>query len=132
MELDTFRAERLALLEPRAEDFLLAQSWLRLDPASGLRADDALHLAVAHRQGLTVVSADHVLVNAARRLDLRAELVGWDGATRNTQAPVTRCGEWARAADSRLCGHTVQISSRSSSNPANPSPGPWPQRAGHR
>lgn len=76
VELDTFRAERLALLEPRAEDFLLAQSWLRLDPASGLRAGDALHLAVAHRQGLTVVSADHVLVNAARRLDLRAELVG--------------------------------------------------------
>lgn len=74
-ELETFRGERLALLEPRGEDFLLARRWLRQDPASGLRAGDALHLAVAHRQRLTVVSADQTLVRAARRLKQRAELV---------------------------------------------------------
>ena len=75
-ELEAFRAERLALLEPRAEDFLLARAWVQRQSAPGLRAGDALHLAMAHRQRLTLVSADQALVAAARQLDAKAQLVG--------------------------------------------------------
>ena len=75
-ELEAFRAERLALLEPRAEDFLLARVWVQRQSAPGLRAGDALHLAVAHRQRLTLVSADQALVVAARPFDTKAQLVG--------------------------------------------------------
>jgi len=63
------------LLEPRAEDFLLARAWVQRQSAPGLRAGDALHLAVAQRQKLTLVSADQALVAAARQLDANAQLV---------------------------------------------------------
>lgn len=73
--LEIFRAERLGMLEPRGEDFLLARSWLQEGASSGLRAADALHLAVAHRHSLVLVSADQTLVTAAQLLQYRAELV---------------------------------------------------------
>lgn len=74
--LENFRTERLGMLEPRGEDFLLARSWVQELSKSGLRAADALHLAVAHRHELTLVSADRTLVTAAQQLQTRAELVG--------------------------------------------------------
>jgi len=74
--LEQFCNERLGMLEPRGEDFLLARSLVQDWASSGLRAADALHLAVAHRHGLTLVSADQTLVAAARQLQTRAELVG--------------------------------------------------------
>jgi predicted nucleic acid-binding protein len=75
--LEQFRAERLGMLEPRGDDFLLARSWVQeLSHSAGLRAADALHLAVTHRHGLTLVSADRTLVTAAQQLQTRAELVG--------------------------------------------------------
>ena len=73
--LEDFRQERLAMLEPRGEDFLLARSWIEAGSASGLRAADGLHLAMAHRQGLRLVSADQLLVTAADRLGIEAHLV---------------------------------------------------------
>ena len=78
--LEQFRTERLGMLEPRGEDFLLARAWVQKLSKSGLRAADALHLdalhlAVAHRHGLALVSADRTLVTAARQLQIRAELV---------------------------------------------------------
>jgi predicted nucleic acid-binding protein len=73
--LEAFRQERLALLEPRGEDFLVARHWIETGAASGLRAADGLHLAVAHRQGLRLVSADQLLVSVARSLGLEADLV---------------------------------------------------------
>ena len=86
MALEQFRTERLGMLEPRGEDFLLARSWVQELASSGLRAADALHLdalhldalhlAVAHRHGLALVSADRTLVAAAQQLQIRAELVG--------------------------------------------------------
>jgi predicted nucleic acid-binding protein len=63
------------MVEPRGDDFLLARAWVQKLSKSGLRAADALHLAVAHRHGLTLVSADRTLVTAAQRLQTRAELV---------------------------------------------------------
>jgi len=74
--LEQFRSERLGMVEPRGEDFLLARAWVQELSKSGLRAADALHLAVAHRHGLTLVSADRTLVTAAQQLQTRAELVG--------------------------------------------------------
>ena len=73
---EAFRQERLALLEPCGRDFLLARDWLQSDSVSGLRAADALHLALAQRQGLRLVSADHALVRGAQQLGLEAMLVG--------------------------------------------------------
>ena len=75
LALEQFRNERLGMLEPRGDDFLLARSWLQEFASSGLRAADALHLAVAHRHGLTLVSADSTLVSAAQQLQTRVELV---------------------------------------------------------
>ena len=79
--LEHFRNERLGMVEPRGDDFLLARAWVQELSKSGLRAADALHLdalhlAVAHRHGLTLVRADQTLVTAARQLQIRAELVG--------------------------------------------------------
>ena len=75
-ELEAFRTERLGLLEPRAEDFLLARAWVQRQGNADLQAGDALHLALAHRQRLTLVSADQALVAAARQFDTKAQLVG--------------------------------------------------------
>ncbi len=74
--LEQFRSERLGMVEPRGDDFLLARAWVQELSKSGLRAADALHLAVAHRHALTLVSADRTLVTAAQQLQTRAELVG--------------------------------------------------------
>lgn len=73
--LEQFRTERLGMVEHRGNDFLLARAWVQELSKSGLRAADALHLdalhldalhlAVAHRHGLTLVSADRILVTAA-------------------------------------------------------------------
>jgi uncharacterized protein len=74
-ELEEFRRDRLALLEPTGEDFLMARGWLLGDPSSGLRSGDALHLALASRSALPLVSADQRLVQAAGQLGIPARLV---------------------------------------------------------
>lgn len=76
MALDSFRQGRLALLEPRGEDFLLARDWIPAAAEPGLRAADGLHLALTRRQGLRLASADQTLVAAARTLGMEADLVG--------------------------------------------------------
>jgi predicted nucleic acid-binding protein len=73
--LECFRHERLAMLEPRGDDFLVARRWIDTDSAPGLRAADALHLALARRQGLRLVSADQLLIGAAHSLGIQAGLV---------------------------------------------------------
>jgi predicted nucleic acid-binding protein len=67
-ELENFRRERLGLLEPCAEDFLLARRWIVEEQGLSLRAGDALHLAVAHRHRFPLVSADQTLLAAAHQL----------------------------------------------------------------
>jgi len=74
-ELEEFRRDRLALLEPTGEDFLRARRWIRSDPSAGLRPGDALHLALASRAALPLVSADQRLVQAAGQLGIPARLV---------------------------------------------------------
>ncbi|MFM7548765.1 MAG: PIN domain-containing protein [Cyanobacteriota bacterium] len=42
-------------------------------PACGLKAADALHLAIAHRHRLTLISADQALIQAAKALKVPAQ-----------------------------------------------------------
>ena len=75
-EFESFRQERLTLIEPRATDFLQAcQSLERCLPLP-LRSGDALHLALAKRHQLTMVSADRALACCAESLGLHLQLIG--------------------------------------------------------
>ncbi|MEB3331016.1 MAG: type II toxin-antitoxin system VapC family toxin [Synechococcaceae cyanobacterium] len=74
--LEALRHERLAMVEPRGEDFLLARTWIVSDGIPGLRAADGLHLAMARRQGLRLVSADRALLRAACALGIPIEPLG--------------------------------------------------------
>ena len=75
-EFESFRQERLTLIEPRASDFLQARQWLERCLHLPLRSGDALHLALAQRQQLTVVSADRALARCAESLGLPLTLIG--------------------------------------------------------
>lgn len=74
-ELEAFRRERLSLVEPCGADFEQACGWLVRRENLGLRGGDGLHLAVAHRCGLEMVSADQTLVAAAALLGVKAQWV---------------------------------------------------------
>jgi len=67
-EFEAFRKERLSLLEPRSNDFLQARHWLQQNTDTTLRAADALHLAMAQRHDLVLITADVQLAQAASRL----------------------------------------------------------------
>lgn len=75
-EFESFRQERLTLIEPRGTDFLQARQWLERCLHLHLRSGDALHLALAKRQQLTVVSADRALARCAESLGLPLQLIG--------------------------------------------------------
>ncbi len=57
-----------------SQHFLQARRWLRRR-TTGLRVLDALHLAVAQRSGSELVTADRVLVSAAKQLDVKCRLL---------------------------------------------------------
>jgi predicted nucleic acid-binding protein len=75
-EFESFRQERLTLIEPRGTDFLQARQWLERCLHLPLRSGDALQLALAQRQQLTVVRADHALARCAESLGLLLQLIG--------------------------------------------------------
>ena len=75
-EFESFRQERLTLIEPRGTDFLQARQWLERCLHLPLRSGDALHLALAKRHQLTVVSADRALARCAESLGLPLQLIG--------------------------------------------------------
>jgi len=75
-EFESFRQERLTLIEPRGTDFLQARQWLERCLHLPLRSGDALHLALAQRQQLTGVSADRALARCAESLGLPLQLIG--------------------------------------------------------
>jgi len=75
-EFESFRQERLTLIEPRGTDFLQARQWLERCLHLPLRSGDALHLALVQRQQLTVVSADRALARCAESLGLPLQLIG--------------------------------------------------------
>ena len=63
--------ESCHVLPVQQEDYLQATHWLA-DFQLGLRAGDALHLAVVQRHGATLVSYDAVLLRAAKTLGVAA------------------------------------------------------------
>ena len=66
---------RVARLEPRGADYFQARQWLQEFKGPPLRSGDALHLAIAKRQNLTIASADQGLVKAAEALHLPFQLI---------------------------------------------------------
>jgi len=75
-EFECFRQDCLSLVEPRGGDFLQARQWLEHCHHLPLRSGDALHLALAQRHQLTVVSADRTLALCAEDLGLSLHLIG--------------------------------------------------------
>lgn len=57
---------RLTVVDVLREDFGAAAQLCETTPAPGLRTPDALHLAVAHRMGLAMVTLDGALAGACR------------------------------------------------------------------
>ena len=64
-----FVAQRLTTEPPVVADFDRASVWME-DFRSGLRAGDALHLAICVRPGATLCTADDTLAGAAERYGL--------------------------------------------------------------
>lgn len=72
--------ESLTVLTVTSRDFGLAARFAD-DHRSGLRAGDALHLAVAAHHGLQVLSLDKIMVKAAVKSGVSARLFGQGHAT---------------------------------------------------
>jgi predicted nucleic acid-binding protein len=69
-----FATAQLAIIPPEKTDFHraaeLCDQW-----QTGLRAGDALHVAIAERHGLTVCTLDQIMFDAAKTLGLVAKSV---------------------------------------------------------
>lgn len=63
---ERFLALRLTVTDVLREDLLNAAHLCQATPTPGLRTPDALHLAIAQRLGLMMVSFDGALVRACR------------------------------------------------------------------
>lgn len=70
-----FAKARLALEAPHASDFERAAKMLE-SYDSGLRAGDALHLAICARLGAVLCTADVRMADAASAIGLRVERIG--------------------------------------------------------
>jgi predicted nucleic acid-binding protein len=69
-EFDAVIAETFLVLPTRAKDFELGRDYMR-QYSVGLRAGDALHLAIAaNHQADAIYTLDHVMHKAGRRLGL--------------------------------------------------------------
>jgi hypothetical protein len=70
---DSWAAEGVVVLTPTRADFIRAADYLG-NAALGLRAGDALHLAVAANHGaLPLFTLDHLLIAAGRKLRIKAK-----------------------------------------------------------
>jgi hypothetical protein len=69
-EFESIVRESFVVLLPTSDDFDLAKDYLGR-PATGLRAGDALHLAIAHNHGShRIYSLDNTLLKAGRMIGL--------------------------------------------------------------
>lgn len=74
-EFDSLVAESLVVLLPSANDFDLAQEYVS-NFATQLRGPDALHLAVAHNNGMEFIATlDVGMISAAKKLKIPARRV---------------------------------------------------------
>lgn len=69
-----FTADRLSIEPPEAADFERAAVWLERFE-TGLRAADALHLAICARRSATLCTADAPLARAAESFGIRVQRV---------------------------------------------------------
>jgi hypothetical protein len=65
---------RFRLLEVQRADYAMAREWIA-QMVTPLRVLDALHLAVAYSNGLSLVTADKVLAEAARHFGVKHKLI---------------------------------------------------------
>lgn len=61
---------RLTVVDVLREDFANAAVLCEVTPTPGLRTPDALHLAIAQRLGLELISFDQALIQSARQQGL--------------------------------------------------------------
>ena len=74
-EFDSMIAASLIALIPSANDFDLAQEYVA-NFATQLRGPDALHLAVAHNNGVEFIATlDNGMLSAAKKLKIPARRV---------------------------------------------------------
>jgi predicted nucleic acid-binding protein len=66
-----FAQRALVLLPVEVGDFALADQYLE-EFKLGLRAGDALHLAIALNHGATICSSDRMMLKCARRLGIKS------------------------------------------------------------
>ena len=65
---------RFRVVEVRQADYALAREWIAR-MVTPLRVLDAIHLAVAFSNGLSLVTADEVLAESARRFGVKHKLI---------------------------------------------------------
>lgn len=71
--LESLATESFQVHTPTRDDYVRAGVFLG-QPALGLRAGDALHLAIAHNAGASVVySFDQLFIRAGRKLKIKTE-----------------------------------------------------------
>ncbi len=69
-QFEAMIAESFAVLTPTVDDFELAKRYLT-EPRTGLRAGDALHLAIASNHGAEAIySLDKMLLRAGKAIGL--------------------------------------------------------------
>lgn len=69
-------AQRAQTITREFEAFRQARQWLDTQHELPLRSGDALHLALARRYGLILVSADRILARCAQHLGLPIQFIG--------------------------------------------------------
>ena len=72
-DFEAWRASTSLAAEVRPVDMRLAYAYVRRFDLK-LRAPDALHMAIAHRVGATLVTLDHRLARAARELGVAVDM----------------------------------------------------------
>ena len=65
---------RFRILEVQRSEYILAREWIAR-MVTPLRVLDAIHLAVAYSNGLSLITADAVLAEAAKHFGVRHKLI---------------------------------------------------------
>lgn len=74
--LESHARDVYVIVQPDLQDFGVARELLLHSPRLGLRGPDALHLAIANRQGETLATLDRKLLDCARVLGIPATDAG--------------------------------------------------------
>ena len=92
------------MLELRGADYFQARQWLQEFKGPPLRSGDALHLAMAKRQNLTIASADQGLAKVAEALGLPCQLIADQVVSRLLRDALSGEGDRAEAGSVLVAG----------------------------